>query len=151
MKDDQKLTLTDMMILGNFVETSVTNDYSPILEYNHLDNHCNSTFFKQILYAIHWGYALHLNPDVWLSVLFKTNSLNDPQTSSRRDSRVQTIYYRYIITCTWMIKITTHCTSYESNPREILQYNTELLNNPGLDRAWLGCGLAGCSWTRLEW
>ena len=53
MKDDHKLTLTDVMILGNFVETSVTNDYSPILEYNHLDNHCNSTFFKQILHAIH--------------------------------------------------------------------------------------------------
>ena len=161
MKDDHKLTLTDIMILGNFVETSVTNDYSPILEYNHLDNHyCNSTYFKQILYAINWGYALHLNPDVWLrhvtvtfilSVLFKTNSLNDPQTSLRHDSRVQTIYYRYIITCTWMIKITTHCSSYESYSREILQYNTELLNNPGLDRAWLSCGLAGCSWTRLEW
>ena len=87
MKDDHKLTLTDMMILRNFIETSVTNDYSPILVYNHLDNHCNSTYFKQIFYTIHWGYALHLNPDVWLghvtitfilSVLFKTNSLNDP-------------------------------------------------------------------------
>ena len=87
MKDDHKLTLTDMMILRNFIETSVTNDYSPILVYNHLDNHCNSTYVKQILYTIHWGYALHLNPDVWLghvtvtfilSVLFKTNSLNDP-------------------------------------------------------------------------
>ena len=29
------------------------------------------------------------------------------------------------------------------NSREILQYNTELLNNPGLDRAWLSCDLAG--------
>lgn len=160
MKGDHTLTLTDVTILGNFFETSVTNDFSSILEYNHLDNHCNSNFFKQILYAIHWGYALHLNPDVWLrhvtitfilSVLFKTNSLNDPWTSLRRDSRVQTIYYRYIITCTWMIEITTHCTSYESNSREILQYNTELLNNPGLDRAWLSFGLAGCNWTRLEW
>ena len=53
LKDDHKLTLTDLMVLGNFVETSVTDDYSSILEYNHLDNHCNSNFFKQILYAIH--------------------------------------------------------------------------------------------------
>ena len=62
MKDDHKLTLTDVTILGNFFEISVTNDFSPILEYNQLDNHCNSNLFKQILYAIHWGYALHLNP-----------------------------------------------------------------------------------------